>query len=189
MSQICPFHSEEWSKGDKQPDGSLVHRCERGTDHPRPGPHQWLEVPDLAGSAGSSLANDLGLDLDLPAVLKALGPGWWEYGLVERAYAQARPEQWTTMVEKWGHTAIASTPYTASAYLGRTLGDLSRRGSVLFRLGPATGRWTYNSPASYWAMWPEPEWDQRTSWVDVLDDAGTSPRDPADACRSYATGS
>jgi hypothetical protein len=189
VSQICPFHSDEWSKGVKQPGGSIVHRCERASGHRHPGPLEWLEVPEPAGvGAGASLASELGLDLDLPSVISGLGKGWWEYGLVERAYAQAHPEQWAFMVEKWGHTALASTPYTASAYLGRTLADLSRTGSLLFHLGPATGRWSYNSPASYWSLWPEPDWQQRTSWVSVVDDQGVAPRDPQDRCREYVPG-
>ena len=63
--------------------------------------------------------------------------------------------------------AIVAKKYTASAFLARALGDLSRTGSTLFHPGKATGRWAYNTDISWWALAPEPEWSQRLSWEDT----------------------
>ena len=49
----------------------------------------------------------------------------------------------------------------------RVLGVLSKHGTVLYHLGPATGRWKYNSMISWWAVPPEPDWESaRLSWSD-----------------------
>ena len=37
----------------------------------------------MAGLTG--MAEELGLDVELPAAIAALGNGWFEYGLVERS--------------------------------------------------------------------------------------------------------
>lgn len=36
--------------------------------------------------------------------------------------------------------------------------------SVLYHWGPATGRWSYNSQISWWAVPPEPQWSIEKSW-------------------------
>jgi hypothetical protein len=70
-------------------------------------------------------------------------------------------------VERCGHTAIEETRYSASTYLAAILGHLSRRGYVLFHGGPATGRCSYNSAISWWALPPEPDWARRISWAQL----------------------
>jgi hypothetical protein len=89
----------------------------------------------------SGLAQDLGLDTELPAALAALRSGWFEYGLVERSYAQRQPHGFARMVQQWGHTAIAHKQYTASAYIARVLGQLGRKGRspTTRRPAPAAG--------------------------------------------------
>jgi hypothetical protein len=62
-----------------------------------------------------------------------------EYGVVEHAYAVSRPDDFAALVDSFGHTAIAARRYTVSSYLARTLGDLSRIGTVLYHPGVATG--------------------------------------------------
>lgn len=114
-----------------------------------------------------SLKAELGLAVELPAVLAPYKGRWVEYGVVERAYAQANPDDFKGLVEKYGHTAIAPGTYTASSYLAGVLGGLGRSGDVMFHEGPATGRWDYLSAVSWWALAPEPDWAERTSWADT----------------------
>lgn len=115
---VCPFHTDEWSVGSHLGDGSYAHVCERAEGHRGGVPWRWLDVPtppDVPGLAG--LAEELGLEHELPAAIEALGEGWFEYGLVERSYAERRPQDWARMVTQWGHTAIEGKQYTASSYL------------------------------------------------------------------------
>lgn len=165
--QVCHFHADEGVHGVAVgEDGMLTFTCTRSKGHPEPGPYTWLHAPDAPKTAGvSGLAAELNLAVELPAALVAFQGKWVEYGVLEHAYASANPEDFTLLVERFGHTAIAAKKYTASAYLARILSDLSRRGSVLFHWGPATGRWRYNSGTSWWSLAPEPDWSQRLSWA------------------------
>ncbi len=99
--------------------------------------------------------------------MAALGPGWHEYGLVERAYALANPDDFHVLIERYGHTAIVASRYTTSSFLARALGDLSRHGAIAWHGGTATGRWSYNAGISYWSTNPETPWDQRLTWEDA----------------------
>jgi hypothetical protein len=114
----------------------------------------------------SELAAELGLDIVLPALV-AGQEAWVEFGLVERAYAHARPGDFAALVERYSHTAIVATRYSASAFLARTLVALARRGEVLFHDGPATGRWAHTQSISWWATEPAPDWAARVSWESV----------------------
>ncbi|WP_344735561.1 hypothetical protein [Nocardioides fonticola] len=185
---VCPFHTDEDLAGTPTGDGVLAFTCDRTNGHPAPGPFSWLHDPVAAEGSNSSgfsgLAEELGLPQDLPVVLAGLGDGWFEYGLVERAYADAHPEEFAIMVEKWGHTAIASAKYTCSSYIAGVLGGLSRLGEIAYHDGRGTGRWSYNSSISYWASEPQP-WSTRTTWVDVIGDDSAEARDADAECRRY----
>ncbi|MFD2081553.1 hypothetical protein SAMN05421678_106250 [Actinopolymorpha cephalotaxi] len=131
------------------------------------------------------MAQELGLDVELPAALAALGEGWFEYGLVERSYAVRQPEAFARMVERWGHNALKRKQYTASAYIASVLALLAKSGAVVYRPAPGTGRWSYNNPISWWSLPPGAAWDQRTSWVDVIGDHDQASQAADEACRSY----
>lgn len=164
---VCAFHADEGIKPEALGDeaGSVRYTCPRLKGHPTHGPYSWIDVPTPKGLEGlSGLANDLNLGIELPAVLSTFIGKWVEYGVVEQAYAKANPEDFALLVRRFGHKAIKSKPYTVSAFLAKTLGDLSRHGSVLYHDGPATGRWSYNSRISWWALPPEPEWSDELSW-------------------------
>lgn len=167
--QICHFHGDEGVMGVPMGgEGLLKFTCSRGKGHPQPGPYTWVQAPPPPDpSTVGGLAAELGLAVELPAALAQFRGKWVEYGVVEHAYARAKPEDFALLVERFGHTAMAPKRYTASTYLARTLGDLSRTGSILFHWGPATGRWRYNSGTSWWALAPEPDWSQRLSWGDT----------------------
>ena len=92
-----------------------------------------------------------------------VGRGHWvEYGVVEQRYAEREPQDFAMLVDRYVHRSITQgREYTVSAFLARTLADLSRHGSVLYH-GPATGR--YNEQISWWAVPPEPQWSTEKSW-------------------------
>ena len=166
--QVCPFHADEDIGGVPTggSDGSLSFTCTRTGGHPRGGPHNWLYVPQSDSLPGiEGYAADLGLATELPATIAQYRGQWIEYGVGERAYALQCPDDFAAIVGRYGHTAIRAKKYTASAFLAGVLGVLSKQGTVLYHLGPATGRWKYNSTISWWAVPPEPDWDSaRLSW-------------------------
>jgi hypothetical protein len=167
VREVCPFHADEDVRGvpTDYGDGSVTFTCER-RGHPD-GPHTWLRVPAVdVGPGGSGLAAELGLATELPAAIKAFAGRWVEYGLVERAYAMRRPDDFARLVGRFGHTALKDKRNTASAFLAGYLASLAKRGDILYHDGPATGRWSYNSKISWWAVVPRPDWDEdRLSWA------------------------
>jgi len=184
--QVCPFHTDESVVGQLLDDGSTSFECDRASGHPGNQPWFWLatpeppSVPELSG-----LAEELGLEHELPAAIADLGHDWFEYGLVERSYAQRQPEGFARMVAQWGHTAIDKKQYTASAYLAGTLGRLSRRSAVAYHPGVGTGRWSYNTNISWWSTMPPGDWNNRTAWVDEVGDHSARAQADDLACKSY----
>ena len=169
--QVCPFHADEDIRGVPAGsiDGSLSFTCTRTGGHPQSGPHSWLHVPQPDGLPGiDGYAAERGLSTELPAAIAEYSGQWIEYGVAERAYALQCPDDFAAIVDRYGHTAIRAKKYTASAFLAGVLGVLSKHGTVLYQLGPATGRWKYNGSISWWAVPPEPDWESaRLSWSDT----------------------
>lgn len=185
---VCPFHADGDTQGKKLADGSWEYVCDR-SGHPHGGEWRWLEVPPPPDGDGlGGFAEEYDLARELPAAVQSLGEGWFEYGLVERAYALARPQEFGEMVERWGHTALADKRYTVSSYLARVLGQLSRDGAVGYHGGVGTGRWSYNSDISFWAARGDIPWDVRTAWVDLMKDTGIKAQSPGDRCLEYVAG-
>lgn len=170
--QVCPLHADEEVVGARMSaEGGWAFTCPRTSGHPGSTVFRWMQAPELSLPRElSGLAEELGLATALPAALQPFNRRWVEYGVVERSYAIANPADFAVLVDRFGHTAIKAARHTASAYLARTLGDLSRQGAVVFHPGPATGRWAYNSEISWWALPPEPDWGVRTSWQDTQQD-------------------
>lgn len=164
--QVCPQHSFE------EIDGRWISNevgteftCHR-VDHVMPGPFTWFgSPPPPPGTDLSGIAEELGLGVELPAVLKQFAGTWVEYGLDERAYALSNPKDWSFLVDRYSHSAVAPKQYTVSAFLAATLGNLERAGVVVFHSGRATGRWSYNGSISYWTLPPAPDWEDRLTWV------------------------
>lgn len=168
VRESCPFHALDDVEGVFVSD-EVGHSftCDRA-DHPTSGPYVWNRpVPPPPGVELTGVAAELGLDVELPSALARYAGKWVEYGVVEHAYAHARPDDWRLLVRKYGHTAIAASRYTVSAFLGGVLGRLSKTGDVAFKWGPATGRWAYNTNISWWSLPPAPKWedDRRLSWI------------------------
>jgi hypothetical protein len=163
--QVCPFHPDEDVAGVVVSD-EVGERfvCPRTTGHPVAGAtFAWVRpVPPPRGVEIGGLAAELGLDVELPAALAAYAGRWAEYGVLERAYARRRPEHFARLVEAYGHTAIKEKRYTASAFLGGTLGRIGRDATIHFHDGEATGRWAYNPRISWWTITPGLEWSAET---------------------------
>ncbi len=163
--QVCPQHAIEevdgvWISNDV----GTQFTCNR-TDHVAPGPFTWISSPPPPpGTDLNGIADDLGLGVEIPAVLKEFAGQWIEFGVFERAYALANPQDWAFLMDRYSHTAVAPKRYTVSAFLAATLGNLERAGIVAFHSGPATGRWAYNRTISYWSLPPAPDWSERLSW-------------------------
>ena len=148
-AQMCPMHTDEHV----QPVAVLnetmdyLYTCNRTDGHGRPGPYSWPWSAPLAAVASTPVEFDLDVTLVQAVTLasQAYGCGWVEYGLVERAFALANPEQWSALLAQHDHTkynAKGATrkdqPYTASKRLGQKLGILRRREDVAFQQGPGT---------------------------------------------------
>lgn len=183
----CHFHMDEWCVGTRLAEGSYAFTCELRRGHPGEQPWSWLETPaspEVGGLTG--LAEELDLEQELPAALAALGDGWFEYGLVERSYADRCPDGFRRMVEQWGHTALdRGRPFTASAYIARTLGQLGRTGVVAYHPGRGTGRWSYNEDISWWSTVPPGDWSVRTAWVAMVADDTPQAQDADAECSRY----
>lgn len=195
--QVCPFHTDEEVRGAAMADGSEAFVCARIEGHPLYGEFTWITAPQTgdpaanksASSSGQSLMAQYRLLEELPGAVadltEALGQRWFEYGLMERAYAQRCPEDFAALVERFGHSATRNRKHTVSAYLARIGSEVARRGLLALRTAPGTGRWAYNDPISWWALPTGAPWAHRSSWVEIF---GGSPADagtPADACLSY----
>jgi hypothetical protein len=120
-------------------------------------PFSWMgstsSEPDDAKTENK--ADELGLYHDLPLCL-VKGEPFVEYGVVEHRFSLLRPQVFDQLVEDYGHTRQGPKKYTASAFIAKTLGTLFDRGVILYRDGSATGRWSYNSGISHWALPPGP---------------------------------
>ncbi len=139
----------------------------------------YLHMPARLGTCSAEglpgidgYAAELGLASELPAAIGQYKESWIEHGVAERAYALQCPDDFAAIVGRYGHKALEPKQYTASAFLAGVLGVLSKRGTVLYHLGPATGRWSYNVKISWWSVAPAPDWDSaRLSWADSGDDS------------------
>lgn len=165
--EVCPMHAMDDHTGVWVSDevGHLF-TCPRD-DHPVPGLYTWLRPPPPPTVTElSGIAEQLRLDVTLPAALQEHRGTWVEYGIIEHAYALANPADWAFLIERYSHTAVAAKRYTATAFLAGVLGRLGERRTIAIHAGPATGRWAYNGRCGYYALPPEPGWDNRKTWAD-----------------------
>lgn len=149
-SEICPMHSDEQY-------GGLFLGAELGwsftcslRSHPEPGAYTWIRepaAPDIEALTG--IAADMGLDVKIAEILRRRRGVWIEYGVVEHDFALAYPEDWAFLVDRYGHTAITATKYSATTFLAGVLGRLGRAAVIDIIDGPATGRWGANGVMKY----------------------------------------
>ena len=147
--EVCPRCAEaEDITESMSPDGVPLLSCR----NPKHEPYTWAKYLEPEGISGrEGLGEELGVYEDLPAVLRRDEPVI-EYGVLEHRYAKENPAAYKQLVDRYGHTALEPTRYSASAFLARALGQLSREGAVVFRSVPATGRWSYNGSISGWCL-------------------------------------
>jgi hypothetical protein len=133
-----------------------------GTHHYEP--YVWQPTAERVAAVGrSGMGEDLGVYDDLLACVAA--GERVEYGIVEHRFALRSPSTYRQLVETYGHTSIAPTNYSASSFLARALGQLSREGLLQLGESPATGFWSYNGTISSWGQPGEPETTPLYSWA------------------------
>ncbi len=170
--QICPicsrdddvkvvFAAEEW-----------VMTCE-SDDHV---PFEWRPKSQYvkAGGYRSGIGVELGVYDDL---LSCVHGGFAEYGVIEHRYSKTSPSQYRELVARYGHRAKSPSSYTASSFLGGSLGHLWREGSIVGKWGPATGYWSYNDKVGTYAPSGTPAEGSILSWKQFASDTlGVDPQ-------------
>ena len=159
-------------------DGVWLHTCTNTANHGTK-PYSWQESPDDHDDAKyGGLAEEWGVYDDLLACFTP-GEPFIEYGIVEYRYKQRNPGRYALLVNEYGHTAGSPGPssYTASKFLAGRLGEMFRRGDLLFHDhdGKGTGRWQYNNPASYWALAVAEPSTESLTWAEFATSAGLDP--------------
>ena len=153
--QVCPFHADEDIQ--RVPtgtdEGSLSFTCARVRGHPHGGRTVGCMCRNLTGcSASTAMQRSL---VWLPNCLRrsrSIEDIGSSTALRSEHYALQCPDDFAAIVSRYGHTAVRPKQYTTSAFLAGVLGMLSKHGTVLYHLGPATGRWKYNGTISWWAV-------------------------------------
>jgi hypothetical protein len=170
--QVCPlcgfdddvevlFAADEW-----------IFSCvNRG--HPR---YEWRPVVAAADvTYRSGVGEEWGV---YDTLLGCLGDGWSEYGVLEHRFAERSREAYDFLVRRYGHTALAQTKYSASAFLGGALGQLFREGAIRGRWGKATGYWRYNGQIGTYAPLATADEASVLLWEDFATDTlAVSPLD------------
>jgi hypothetical protein len=156
MGQVCPFCGiDEFVSSIPLGPGFFEFICSRSGNHPGRKPYEWrgtsMVDADAGGGQGPVPIRDV-----REALLECVreGEAWVEYGIVEERYAKTAPQDFLILREEYGHRNLGprkNPQFTASAYLGRALGDLRETGRLAHMTGKATGAWAYNGTISYWA--------------------------------------
>lgn len=92
-------------------------------------------------SASVGIAEELGVYDDLLAIFTEPGP-FLEWGIVEHLYFLRNPATYADLVEKYSHTALGPTKYSASAFLGQAAGKLAREHHLALQTVTPTGYWS-----------------------------------------------
>ena len=116
------------------------------------------------------IAYELGLYEDLPAVLNH--GEWADTIVVKYRYAIAHPTSYSEMVTRWDND---NTRYSTSAFIGSTLGDLSRATNVTHRNGPGTGFFSFNNNIGHWTLEPVPQHTITMNWQEFATREGLDP--------------
>lgn len=190
-SEPCPMHMDEPPVAPVavlNETADYTYTCPRTTGHARPGSYSWDYVapppPPAPRQKGVALKTELAQAL-VTAALTAVrenGGGWIEYGLVERAYALANPDDWAALLARYDHTHFhegepghGGLKYTASKYLARSLSGLAKRGELSLKKAPGTGRWAFDNPISHFAPPDVTPGAKTCSWAASSADMGYMP--------------
>jgi hypothetical protein len=140
-------------------DGVWLHTCTNPPKHAAAITWQQTVGGHLDDLEYGGYAEEWGIYDDLRACFEPRAP-FLEYGIVEYLYKQRNPNRFAFLVQRYKHTDLQRRGphnkddyrYTASSFLGSSLGRMTRHGDLLYRAGEATGRWRYNYVGSYWAL-------------------------------------
>jgi hypothetical protein len=175
--QVCPFcgDADDVSRQRLGP-GAWHYECRNVKKHPGTSRYEWDGTDDsvIKSDEHGGLAAELGLHTDLLSCIRP-GEPWVEYGVVEHRYSEVNPENYKKLIDRFGHTRIASKAYTASVYISLTLGRMIKTGEVSWQSGRGTGYWRYNSDISYWALPPEPPTEDRITYEEYATSIGLDP--------------
>jgi len=83
-----------------------------------------------------------------------------------------RPKIYRELVDRYSHTALGPTQYSASAFLGRAAGELCRRGELTASEVPATGYWSYNGRILAFSLPPGPPDGEVSTWAAFATELG-----------------
>jgi hypothetical protein len=174
--QVCPMCGDDddvvaFPKGVGQ---DWVYTC---TAKRHASPYQWAVKVEERGDGREGITAELGLYDDLPRCVVP-GEPWVEHGVVEHRYKLLRPDiYFDELLPRYGHVADdwGRKPYTVSAFIAKTLGQLHREGAFAWQEEKATGFWKYNGRISYWAVPPAPPVDQRLTWASFASTQGLDP--------------
>lgn len=178
MNLVCSFCAEaDDVERTMLAPGIWRYVCSRIKKHPGGEPYVW-EATDrevVRVEEVGRVATELALPEDLLACLRA-GEPWVEYGVVEHRYRLLRPNNFHTLVERFGASRLdlpdvdrpvpvrlirlQTGGYTASVYVAHALSRLSRTGQVCLQFQTPTGPWQSASSISYWALPPAPPLDR-----------------------------
>lgn len=170
--QVCPICGYDDDVRVARVDDEWVMTCSSG-GHPA---YEWRPArPSDPRGYRTGLGMELGV---YDTLIDCLTDEMVEYGVVEHRFAQAAPEVYSSLVDRYGHRAVRPSKYTASSFLGGALGQLWREELVAGVWGPATGYWSYNSGISAYAR-PETSEDVPIlSWADFATERlGVHPKD------------
>ncbi len=135
----------------------------------------WEEVigGGLDDLALEGLAYEWGLYDDLPKCLVA-GEPLVEYGVVEYRYRNLNPGRYAALVDRYSHTSLGPSHYTATSFIAGSLGRLSKRGDLVATFSTATGYWSYNGIVSYWGL-PGTDVNTFMTWDEFARSLGLDP--------------
>jgi hypothetical protein len=158
--QVCPICAiDDYVSFIRTPhDGKAIYMCSREGRH-ADSPYLW--TVDEGGNERhypeEGLAPELDLYSDFRRCFEEEGL-WLEYGVLEDRFSRINPENFEVLRGIYGSVILdGARKYSMSSYITRhVLAKLEEWGELVYREGPATGEWAYNSRISYWALVPAP---------------------------------
>jgi hypothetical protein len=139
------------------PDAGFLYTCTNAKKHPSGQAYEWVADPKdptiIYGSSEDGVTTEL-MD-PFEQIIRKLPPAWIEYGVLEYELRLQYPQLFGSHVREAGHRILAPTQSTASSSrFAIALSRLKREGRLGLRWKKGTGAWSYNNPASFWAMEP-----------------------------------
>jgi hypothetical protein len=172
-TSVCPFcATDELSDVDVNELGDAAVTCADG--------HRWeLSAPAAVEHSAGRIGVLEGLHVyeTLSDLFTDPDASYREHGIIEHLFSEADPTAYRQLITDYGHTSYAPQRHTASAMIGRALGQLAREGQLIHQRHRGTGYWSYNSDVGYWALHPGPSEEDRLTWATWAAERGINARD------------